>query len=98
MNDDYTSVALLQCIGLFVSVMPEADTLRNTNDPGFKANARTREFVAASLSISVGFGLSLLDKRPRTLFVAVLMTAALIAASEFLLSANPPHETSPRNV
>lgn len=91
----FAGVALTQSTILFVSLLPDPDTLKNNGSPYFVANIRTREFAAGSLSLATGVGLSLIGKDWTPFAIALVTTISLILMSEFLIRSQPNTGGSP---
>ena len=84
-----TGASLTQTALVFLTVLPESVTLRNGSGPEFKADVRTAQYSAAAISVALGVGLAVIANDWRPFAAAVIASAAMVAASEYVANTPP---------
>lgn len=92
LNLNLAGASLTQTAIIFLTVMPDPLALRRGTGDEFLDDVRAGQITAATLSIAVGLGLSLIASQWQPFIIAILASGAMIVVTNSLAQ-SPGKET-----
>lgn len=88
-----TPIALTQSMSLFLGLMPGPDSLLKTDSTDYdkRQSVRVRETAAVAMSLGSGILLAVISRDARPFYISLVVSAALVGASEFLIHCSTPN-------
>lgn len=89
LNTNLAGASLTQTTLIFLTVMPPALALRNGSGVEFQDDVKAAQLTAATISVAVGVGLSVIASDWRPFAIALVASGAMFAATSALANMNP---------